>query len=77
MHSQSHFGGPAAPGKVHHCSMFCPFVDNVGHGGSLESHSLRNGFVTFLRLIDIDDFVSHLFLNFFGLGHDVLLFEIF
>ena len=74
MHSWSNFGGPATPGKVHHCSKFSPFVDNGSHCGSLESQSLRNGFVTFSRLIDVNDFVSHPFLNFFRLRHDVLLF---
>ena len=43
------------------------FVDNGSHRCSLESQSLRNGFVTLFRLIDVNHFVSHLFLNFFGL----------
>ena len=38
--------------------------------------ALDNGFVTVFRLTDIN-VVSHLFLNLFGSGHDVLLFEIF
>ena len=57
-----------------HCSKFSPFVYNGSHCGSLESQSLRNGFVTLSRLIDVNDFVSHLFFNFFRLRHDVLLF---
>ncbi len=36
------------------------------HCGSLESQSFRNGFITFSRLIDLNYFLSHLFLNFFG-----------
>lgn len=39
--------------------LFSPFVD-ASECGSLESQSLRNGFVTLSRLID---FISHLFLN--------------
>ena len=57
------FGRPATPGKVHHCSKFSPFVDNGSHRGSLESQSFRNGFVTLSILIDVNYFVSHLFLN--------------
>lgn len=41
-----------------------PFVDNGAHHGSLEAQSLRNGFVTLSRLIDVCDFVCHLFLGF-------------
>ncbi len=52
---------PATPGKVHHCSMFSPFVDNGSHCGSLESQSFRNGFITFSRLIDLNYFLSLLF----------------
>ncbi len=43
--------------------------------GSLESQSLRNGFKTLSRLIHVNYFVSHLFLNFFRSRHDVLLFK--
>ena len=75
--SWNNFGGPATPEKVHHCFVFSPFVDNGSHWCSLESQSPRNGFLALSRLIDVNDFVSHLFLNFFGSGHDVLLFEIF
>ena len=35
------------------------------------------GFVTLSRLMDVNCFVSHLFLDFFRLRHDVWLFEIF
>ncbi len=42
--------------------MFSPFVDNGSHCGSLESQSFRNGFITFSRLIDLNYFLSHLFL---------------
>ncbi len=42
---------------------------------SLESQSLRNSFITFSRLIHVNCFVSHLFLNFFRSQHDVLLFK--
>ncbi len=69
--SWGNVGRPATPGKVHHCSMFSPFVDNGSHCGSLESQSFRNGFITFSRLIDLNYFLSHLFLNFFGSQHDV------
>ncbi len=75
LHSWSNFGRPATPGKVHHCSRFSPFVDNGSDRGSLESQSLRNGFITLSRLIHVNYFVSHLFLNFFRLWHDVLLFK--
>ena len=51
--------------------MFSPFVDNGSHCGSLESQSFRNGFITFSRLIDLNYFLSHLFLNFFRSQHDV------
>ncbi len=75
LRSLSNFGRPATPGKVHHCSKFSPFVDNCSDRGSLESQSLRNGFITLSRLIHVNYFVSHLFLNFFRLRHDVLLFK--
>ncbi len=51
LHSWSKFSRPATPGKVHHCSKFSPFVDNGSERGSLESQSLRNGFITLSRLI--------------------------
>ncbi len=54
LRSWGNFGRPATPGKVHHCSMFSPFVDNGSHCGSLESQSFRNGFITFSRLIDLN-----------------------
>lgn len=73
--SWGNFGRPATPGKVLHCSMFLPFVNNGSHCGLLESQSFRNGFITFSRLIDLNYFLSHLFLNFFGSRHDVRLFE--
>ncbi len=75
MRSWSNFGKPSTPGKVHHCSKFSPFVDNGSDRGSLESQSLRNGFITLSRLMHVNYFVSHLFLNFFRLQHDVLLFK--
>ncbi len=75
LHSWSNFGRPATPGKVHHCSKFSLFVDNGSDHGSLESQSLRNGFITLSRLIHVNYFVSHLFLNFFRLRHDMLLFK--
>lgn len=56
---------------------FSPFVDNGSHRGSLESQSLRNGFVTLSTLIDVSDFISHPFGKFFRWRHDVLLFRIF
>ncbi len=37
LRSWGNFGRPANPGKVHHCSMFLPFVENGSHCGSLES----------------------------------------
>ncbi len=75
LRSWGNFGRLATPGKVHHCSKFSPFVDNGSDHGSLESQSLRNGFITLSRLIHVNYFVSHLFLNFFRLRHDVLLFK--
>ncbi len=71
----SNFGRPATPGKVHHCSKFSPFVDNGSDCGLLESQSLRNGFITLSRLIHVNNLVSHLFLNFFRLWRDVMLFK--
>ncbi len=72
MRSWSNFGKLDTPEKVQHFSQhfffvqqFSLFVDNGSHRGSLESQSLRNGFVTLSRLIDVNDFVSHLFLTFF------------
>ncbi len=43
----SNFGRPVTPGKVHHCYKFSPFVDNGSDHDSLESQSLRNGFITY------------------------------
>ncbi len=43
-------------------------MDNGSHCGSLESQSFRNGFITFSRLIDLNYFLSHLFLNFFWIS---------
>lgn len=40
--------------------------------GSLESQSLRNGFLSCSRLKDVSDFVSYPLMNFFRLGHDAL-----
>ncbi len=77
LHSWGNFGRAGHSWKVHHCSMFSPFVNNVSHCGSLESQSFRNGFITFSRLIDLNYFLSHLFLNFFGSQHDVSLLRIF
>ncbi len=39
------------------------------------SQSLRHSFITLSRLIHVNYFVSHLFLNFFRSRHDVLLFK--
>ncbi len=75
LRSWSNFGRPASPGKVHHCSKFSPFMDNGSVHGSLDSQSFRNGSVAFFRLVHINYFVSHLFLNFFRSRHDVLLFK--
>ncbi len=49
--SWSNVGRPVAPGKVHQCPKFSPFVDNGSDCGSLESRSLSNGFITLSRLI--------------------------
>ncbi len=54
LRSWSNFGRLATPGKVHHCSKFSPFVDNGSDRGSLESQSLRNGFITLSRLIHVN-----------------------
>ncbi len=62
-------------GKVHPCSQFSPFVDNGSDRGSLESQSLKNGFITLSRLMQVNYFISHLFLNFFRSRHDVMLFK--
>ncbi len=75
MRSWSNFGWAATPGKIHHCSKFSPFVDNDSGHGSLESQNHRNGFITLSRLIHVNYFVSHSFLNFFRSWHDVLLFK--
>ncbi len=75
LRSWSNFGRTATSGKVHHCYKFSPFVDNGSDRGSLESQSLRNGFITLFILIHVNYFVSHLFLNFFRSWHDVLLFK--
>ncbi len=69
------FGWAATPGKIHHCSKFSPFVDNDSGLVSLESQNHRNGFITLSRLIHVNYFVSHSFLNFFRSWHDVLLFK--
>ncbi len=71
LRSWGNFGRPATPGKVHHCSMFLPFVDNSSHCGTLESQSFRNDFITFSRLIYLNYVLSHLFLYFFGSQHAV------
>lgn len=68
-HSWSNLSWSTTPGKVCYCSQFSPFVDNGSDSGSLESHSLGNGFVTFSRLIDFNHFFSHFFLNFLGSWH--------
>ncbi len=52
------------------------FVDNGSDRDSLESQSLRNGFITLSRLIQVKYLVFHLFLNFYRLRHDVLLFTL-
>lgn len=57
LHPWSNFGWPAITGKVHHCSMFSPFVDNIFYCGSLESQTLKNDFITFSRLIDLNYFL--------------------
>ncbi len=51
LHSWSNFGRPATPGKVYNCSKCSPFVDNGSDRGSLESQSLKNGFIILSRLI--------------------------
>ncbi len=75
LRSWRNFGRLATPGKVHHCSKFSPFVDNGSDCGLLESQNLINGFITLSRLIHVNNFVSHLFLDFFRSRHDVLLFK--
>ncbi|MEQ2241282.1 hypothetical protein ILYODFUR_023800 [Ilyodon furcidens] len=69
------FGKQPHLGRFIIVTCFNQFVDNCPHDGSLESQILGNGNVS--RLIDVNDFVSHLLLNFFNFGHDVLLFETF
>ena len=75
LHSWGNFGWPGTPGTVYHCSVFLPFVVNGSHCGSLESQSFRNGFITFSSLIDLNHFLPHLFLNFFGSWSWCLAFE--
>ncbi len=76
LRSWINFGRPATPGKVHHyCSKFSLFVDNGSDRGSLEFQSLRNAFLNLSRLIYVNYFVSHLFLNIFRSRHDVLVFK--
>ncbi len=41
----------------------------------VQSQSLRNGFISLSRLVHVNYFVSHLFLNFFRLWHKVLLYK--
>lgn len=54
------------PGRLHNTIYnFSPFLDNGSECGSLESQSLRNGFVTIPRLTDVNGFGSQLFLTFF------------
>lgn len=43
----------------------------------LKFQSLTNDFLSIFRLLDVYDFVFHLLLRFFKLGHDVLLCKIF
>ncbi len=62
-------------GKVHHCSHFSPFVDNGSDCGFWSPKALKNGFITLSRLMHVNYFISHLFLNFFRSRHDVLLFK--
>lgn len=63
LHFWGNFGRRVTPEKVQHCSTFWPFVDNGSYCRSLESQSFRNGFITFCRLIDLNYFLSHLFLS--------------
>ncbi len=74
LRSWSNFGSAATPRKVHLCSKFSPFVDNGSDRSSLESHNLRNGFITLSRLRRVNCFVFHLFLNIFRSRH-VLFFK--
>ncbi|MED6238224.1 hypothetical protein ATANTOWER_013243 [Ataeniobius toweri] len=68
------FGRLATTGKVHHCSMFSPFVENGSHCGLLKSRRLKIGFGTH-SFIEISYLVSHLLLDFFRSQQDVLLFK--
>ncbi len=63
------YSRPAIPGKVHDCSKFSPFVKNGSDHGLLESQSLISGFITLSRIMYVNYFVSHLFLNFFRSQH--------
>lgn len=57
--------------------MFLPFVDYGFHCHWLESQSFRNNFITFSRLIDLEHFCFHLFLNFLSSLHNLgLTFEV-
>ncbi len=64
LRSWSNFGRPTTT---------VPFVDNGSERGSLESQSLRNGFITLSRLIHVNYFVSNLFFNLFRSQHGVFL----
>lgn len=52
------WSSPVTPEKGLHSSNYSPFLDNGSHYGSLVFQSLRNGFVTLSRLIDVHDLVS-------------------
>lgn len=47
-----------APGEVHRCSKVSPIVGDDSDCGSLESQSLRNGSVTFPRLMSMTLFLG-------------------
>lgn len=64
IHSRTNAGRPAAPGKIHQCSMLSLFLDYSSNCGSLPSQS----FVTLPTLIAVSDLVSHLLLNYFLQG---------
>lgn len=52
---------------------FSAFKDNGSECGSFESQFIGNSFVTLSSLINVNDFLPHVFLNIFKSWCDVLL----
>lgn len=52
------------------------FEDNGAHCDSLDSQSLRIGFITLSRLTNVNNFASHMFLSCFRSWHDIYIYII-